>query len=95
MYRYVPDATFDHPQLVGDAVFSQSLLLLNDGLASGLLLEQYEQLYRRNMYLTIEEAKRLENLTKNRYRDIAPCKHFRWYNLITVFDLCFLAFIIV
>lgn len=58
---------------MGDAVFSQSLLLLNDGLASGLLLEQFEQLYRRNMYLTIEEAKRPENLTKNRYRDIAPC----------------------
>lgn len=73
MCQYVPDATFDHPP-IGDAVFSQSLLLLHDGLASGLLLEQYEQLYRRNMYLSIDESKRPENIVKNRYRDIAPCK---------------------
>lgn len=72
--QYVPDPTFDHPP-VGDAVFSQSLLLLHDGLASGLLLEQFEQLYRRNMYLSIDEAKRPENLAKNRYRDIAPCEY--------------------
>lgn len=71
MCQYVPDPTFDHPP-VGDAVFSQSLLLLHDGLASGLLLEQFEQLYRRNMYLTIDEARRPENAAKNRYRDIAP-----------------------
>lgn len=77
MCQYVPDNSFDHPPhpRIGDQVFSQSLLLLNDGLASGLLLEQYEQLYRRNLYLNIEEAKRPENLSKNRYRDIAPCTY--------------------
>lgn len=72
MYQYVPDAP-EYP-LTGDALFSQSLLLLSDGLASGALLSQYEQLYRKNSDLAITEAKKTENLSKNRYRDISPCK---------------------
>ncbi|XP_037034336.1 tyrosine-protein phosphatase non-receptor type 4-like isoform X2 [Bradysia coprophila] len=70
MYQYVPDAP-EYP-LTGDALFSQSLLLLSDGLASGALLSQYEQLYRKNSDLAITEAKKTENLAKNRYRDISP-----------------------
>lgn len=73
MYQYVPDAP-EYPPLTGDALFSQSLLLLSDGLASGALLSQYEQLYRKNSDLAITEAKKTENLAKNRYRDISPCK---------------------
>lgn len=57
----------------GDALFSQSLLLLSDGLASGALLSQYEQLYRKNPDLAITEARKTDNLNKNRYRDISPC----------------------
>ena len=71
--QYVPEDE-DHPKLNGDALFTQSLLLLSDGLASGALLEQYEQLYRKNPHLIISEAKRQENLAKNRYRDISPCE---------------------
>lgn len=56
------------------ALFTQSLLLLNDGLASGSLLTQYEQMYRKNIDLAITEAKKAENSSKNRYRDISPCK---------------------
>lgn len=74
LYQYVPDNDIDHPQLNGDALFSQSLLLLSDGLASGALLSQYEQLYRKNADLAITEARKVDNLNKNRYRDISPCK---------------------
>lgn len=70
--QYVPD-NFDHPKF-DDAEFSQSLFLLRDGLASGALLEQFEQLYKKNPHLAITDARKPENLNKNRYRDILPCK---------------------
>lgn len=69
---YVPES--DGVQLEGDALFNQSLLLLSDGLASGALLAQYEQMYRKNADLAISEARKPENAAKNRYRDISPCK---------------------
>lgn len=75
--QYVPDNYIidNHPKAPYDrAIFSQSLFLLRDGLASGALLEQFEQLYKKNDNLTISEAKKDENLAKNRYRDILPCK---------------------
>lgn len=73
LYQYVPENESDHPVLNGDALFTQSLLLLSDGLASGALLSQYEQLYRRNSTLAITEARKPEHQNKNRYRDISPC----------------------
>lgn len=73
--QYVPDNYIDHPTY-DDAIFSQSLFLLRDGLASGALLEQFEQLYKKNDNLTISESKKEENVNKNRYRDILPCKNF-------------------
>lgn len=73
--QYVPDNDVDQNYPKYDvAVFSQSLLLLRDGLASGALLEQFEKLYKKNPHLNITEAKKIENLCKNRYRDILPCK---------------------
>lgn len=57
----------------GQAV-EQSLLLLGDGLASGAALRQYEALTRR-LDLPSTAARRPCNLTKNRYRDIAPCTY--------------------
>lgn len=70
--QYVPDNyTIDHPKY-DDAEFSQSLFLLRDGLASGALLEQFEQLYKKNDNLTISESKKEQNMQKNRYRDILP-----------------------
>ena len=76
-YQYVPETDDIGSQgrlLDGDALYTQSLLLLSDGLGSGALLAQYEQLYRRNLDLTITEAKKSDNIVKNRYRDISPCK---------------------
>lgn len=71
--QYVPENGVDYPPLNGDALFNQSLLLLSDGLASGALVTQYENLYRKNPDLDITEARKPENVTKNRYRDISPC----------------------
>lgn len=73
-YCYVPES----PQgiLLDDNrqinVLEQSMLLLADGLASGALINHYEQLYRRHPELTCNEARRPENVDKNRYRDISP-----------------------
>lgn len=83
--QYVPDNYgIDHPKY-DDAVFSQSLFLLRDGLASGALLEQFEQLYKRNENLAITESKKEENLAKNRYRDISPCKLRRFIVFLSMF----------
>ncbi|XP_050073608.1 tyrosine-protein phosphatase non-receptor type 4 isoform X2 [Anopheles maculipalpis] len=75
LYQYVPeenDIVRAGGLLNGDQLFTQSLLLLRDGLASGALLAQYEQLYRKNPELAITEARKNENIGKNRYRDISP-----------------------
>lgn len=75
LYQYVPenDEIGSHSNLLdGDALFTQSLLLLSDGLASGALLAQYELMYRKNPELAITEARNPENIAKNRYRDISP-----------------------
>ena len=76
LYQYVPEESdiVRAGLLNGDQLFTQSLLLLRDGLASGALLAQYEQLYRKNPELAITEARKTENMGKNRYRDISPCK---------------------
>lgn len=68
----MPDAP--HAAIGSDAL-AQSMLLLADGLASGALIAQYEQLYRKNPELTSLESKKPENQPKNRYRDISPCKY--------------------
>lgn len=82
LYQYVPDdqSQFRNSQhsfrtLSSEAnLYQQSLLLLSDGLASGALCKQYEQLYRKNNDLAITEARKAENAGKNRYRDISPCE---------------------
>ncbi|XP_014217078.1 tyrosine-protein phosphatase non-receptor type 4 [Copidosoma floridanum] len=68
-YRYVPDSP--HVAIGSDAL-TQSMLLLADGLASGALITQYEQLYRKNPDLFSMESKKPENQNKNRYKDISP-----------------------
>lgn len=74
LYQYVPENNDIglHSHLGDNALFTQSLLLLSDGLASGSLLAQYELLYRKNADMTITEARKPENINKNRYCDISP-----------------------
>ncbi|KAL7050192.1 hypothetical protein ACKWTF_003982 [Chironomus riparius] len=80
LYQYVPEdqsqfRNSQHSFLTGSSeanLFPQSLLLLSDGIASGALFQQYEQLYRKNNDLAITEARKPDNASKNRYRDISP-----------------------
>jgi len=74
-YQYVPD--LPHVAAVTDRAdaLAESMLLLADGLASGALIAQFEQLYRKKPGLTADEAKKSENQNKNRYRDISPCMY--------------------
>ncbi|KAK6631145.1 hypothetical protein RUM43_014241 [Polyplax serrata] len=68
-YQYVPEVqTISN----GADALSQSMLLLEDGLASGAILIQFDQLYRKKPGLSTNEAKKSENQSKNRYRDISP-----------------------
>jgi len=77
-YQYVPDVAMDDRnaaiKLSGGDALAQSMFLLEDGLGSGALLAQFEQLYRKNPSMSMNEARRPENQSKNRYRDISPCK---------------------
>jgi tyrosine-protein phosphatase non-receptor type 4 len=75
-YQYVPD--LPHVSAVTDRAdaLAESMLLLADGLASGALVAQFEQLYRKKPGLSTDEAKKSENQNKNRYRDISPCMYF-------------------
>jgi hypothetical protein len=75
-YQYVPD--LPHVAAVTDRAdaLAESMLLLADGLASGALVAQFEQLYRKKPGLSTDEAKKSENQNKNRYRDISPCMYF-------------------
>jgi hypothetical protein len=75
-YQYVPD--LPHMTAVTDRAdaLAESMLLLADGLASGALVAQFEQLYRKKPGLSTDEAKKNENQSKNRYRDISPCTCF-------------------
>lgn len=81
-YEYVPDdqsqfRNSQHSFLTGSSeanLYQQSILLLSDGIASGALFQQYEQMYRKNNDLAITEARKVENASKNRYRDISPCE---------------------
>lgn len=74
LYQYVPenDDIGSHSHLDDNDLFTQSLLLLSDGLASGTLLAQYELMYRKNTDMAITEARKPENISKNRYCDISP-----------------------
>lgn len=55
-----------------DSALEQSVLLLGDGLASGAALTQYDTLLRKLPDESTNVARLPSNLSKNRYRDIAP-----------------------
>lgn len=72
-FQYVPVSGLPPDSEAGDDLV-RSMLLLVDSLDSGALLEQYEQLYRKHPEMDCEESRKEENVNKNRYRDISPCK---------------------
>lgn len=70
-YQYVPACELQGAQATSDALM-QSMLLLNDGLASGSLVARYDMLPRKHPDLACEESLKPKNVNKNRYRDISP-----------------------
>ncbi|KAK6013865.1 PDZ/DHR/GLGF domain protein, partial [Ostertagia ostertagi] len=51
---------------------SHSLRLLADALATGRIVSQFEQLYRKKPGMTMNDCRLTSNLNKNRYRDVCP-----------------------
>nr|CDJ86225.1 PDZ and Protein-tyrosine phosphatase domain containing protein [Haemonchus contortus] len=51
---------------------SHSLRLLSDALATGRIVSQFEQLYRKKPGMTMNDCRLTSNLNKNRYRDVCP-----------------------
>merc|ERR1719422_2138954 len=77
VFQYVPEKILS-PRLSGlvagqsQSPLQQSMLLLEEGLQSGNINGQFEQLPRRNHNLTISECHLPDNAAKNRYKDISP-----------------------
>jgi tyrosine-protein phosphatase non-receptor type 4 len=73
-FQYVLDVPHVPAAVPRADALDESLLLLAEGLESGAAMAQFEQLYRKKPGLAANESKKPENVTKNRYRDISPCK---------------------
>lgn len=71
LYQYVPVGEILRPPSPGNAL-EQSMLFLADNLASGALVTQYDLLHRKHPDMTCDEASKMKNVNKNRYRDISP-----------------------
>ncbi|XP_052809205.1 tyrosine-protein phosphatase non-receptor type 4-like isoform X5 [Mya arenaria] len=56
----------------GGNALDNSLHLLEESLESGAALAQFEQLYRKKPGMTMNVARSVANVPKNRYRDISP-----------------------
>lgn len=51
---------------------TDSLRLIHETLNNGILLKQFEQIYRKKPGMTMTISRELSNLAKNRYRDVCP-----------------------
>ncbi|XP_043916669.1 tyrosine-protein phosphatase non-receptor type 4 [Protopterus annectens] len=70
-FQYIPEKSLDgvHHDENG---LKESMVHLKDGLKSGAVLAQFDQLYRKKPGMTMSCAKLPQNVSKNRYRDISP-----------------------
>ncbi|KAJ8003586.1 hypothetical protein DPEC_G00149880 [Dallia pectoralis] len=73
-YQYSPErAPQEQTPLDHDpACLTDSILQLKEGLCTGVVQQQFDQLYRKRPGLTMSCAKLPQNISKNRYRDISP-----------------------
>ncbi|XP_056303839.1 tyrosine-protein phosphatase non-receptor type 4b isoform X2 [Danio aesculapii] len=70
-FQYIPEACGLESHSEADSLRS-SIQLLRDGLASGTVLAQFDQLYRKRPGMSMSCARLPQNVSKNRYRDISP-----------------------
>ncbi|XP_073097414.1 tyrosine-protein phosphatase non-receptor type 4 isoform X3 [Manis javanica] len=71
-FQYIPEkAPLDNIHQ-DDHSLRESMIQLAEGLITGTVLTQFDQLYRKKPGMTMSCAKLPQNISKNRYRDISP-----------------------
>ncbi|RXN13568.1 tyrosine- phosphatase non-receptor type 4-like isoform X1 [Labeo rohita] len=71
-FQYIPEmAGLEQIHSEAESLRS-SIQLLRDGLSSGTVLAQFDQLYRKRPGMSMSCARLPQNVSKNRYRDISP-----------------------
>ncbi|XP_069472851.1 tyrosine-protein phosphatase non-receptor type 4 isoform X2 [Ambystoma mexicanum] len=71
-FQYIPEKTQLDGVHLDDNALRESMIQLAEGLHSGTVLAQFDQLYRKKPGMTMSCAKLPQNISKNRYRDISP-----------------------
>uniref|UniRef100_A0A3Q2P6P5 protein-tyrosine-phosphatase n=1 Tax=Fundulus heteroclitus TaxID=8078 RepID=A0A3Q2P6P5_FUNHE len=71
-FQYIPEKSPQDPTQLDQHALRDSMMALKEGLSSGAILAQFDQLYRKRPGMTMLCAKLPQNVSKNRYRDISP-----------------------
>ncbi|XP_064875111.1 tyrosine-protein phosphatase non-receptor type 4-like isoform X1 [Oncorhynchus nerka] len=71
-FQYIPEKCPQDPSQLDQDAWRDSMNTLKEGLVSGEVLAQFDQLYRKSPGMTMLCAKLPQNISKNRYRDISP-----------------------
>uniref|UniRef100_A0A7N9ASE5 Tyrosine-protein phosphatase n=1 Tax=Mastacembelus armatus TaxID=205130 RepID=A0A7N9ASE5_9TELE len=71
-FQYIPEKSPQDPAQLDQHALRDSMATLKEGLSSGAILAQFDQLYRKRPGMTMLCAKLPQNVSKNRYRDISP-----------------------
>ncbi|XP_015254048.1 PREDICTED: tyrosine-protein phosphatase non-receptor type 4 isoform X1 [Cyprinodon variegatus] len=71
-FQYIPEKSLQDPTQLDQHALKDSMMALKEGLSSGAILAQFDQLYRKRPGMTMLCAKLPQNVSKNRYRDISP-----------------------
>uniref|UniRef100_A0A8C3G9S7 Tyrosine-protein phosphatase n=1 Tax=Cyclopterus lumpus TaxID=8103 RepID=A0A8C3G9S7_CYCLU len=71
-FQYIPEKSLQDPAQLDQHALRDSMVILKEGLSSGAILAQFDQLYRKRPGMTMLCAKLPQNVSKNRYRDISP-----------------------
>ncbi|KAL8183122.1 UNVERIFIED_CONTAM: Tyrosine-protein phosphatase non-receptor type 4 [Gekko kuhli] len=71
-FQYIPEKSPLNGIHQDDNALRESMFQLAEGLITGTVLAQFDQLYRKKPGMTMSCAKLPQNISKNRYRDISP-----------------------
>ncbi|NWX78843.1 PTN4 phosphatase, partial [Alca torda] len=71
-FQYIPEKSPLDGVHQDDNALRESMMQLAEGLITGTVLAQFDQLYRKKPGMTMSCARLPQNISKNRYRDISP-----------------------
>uniref|UniRef100_A0A8B9F2H1 Protein-tyrosine-phosphatase n=1 Tax=Amazona collaria TaxID=241587 RepID=A0A8B9F2H1_9PSIT len=71
-FQYFPEKSPLDGVHQDDNALRESMIQLAEGLITGTVLAQFDQLYRKKPGMTMSCARLPQNISKNRYRDISP-----------------------